>query len=58
MLSDFHTVSKLKVELAALVDGAQPFLKACYTSEGVDHWPSVFMMKSSNVKTYHQSTSA
>ena len=34
MLSDFHTVSKLKVELAALVDGAQPFLKACYTLEG------------------------
>ena len=34
MLSDFHTVPKVKVELAALVDGAQSFLKACYTLEG------------------------
>ena len=34
MLTDIHTVSKLRVELAAVVDGAQPFLKACYCLEG------------------------
>ena len=34
MLTDIHTVSKLRVELAAVVDGAQPFLKACYSLEG------------------------
>ena len=34
MLTDIHTVSKLRVELAAVLDGAQPFLKACYSLEG------------------------
>ena len=34
MLTDIHTVSKLRVELAAIVDGAQPFLNVCYSLEG------------------------